>query len=74
VGLTTPGGGPLGRDVAIQVRSTAYGTISLSITIGAAVLLGLLFLRRGVLYLRRRGRGEQDAADPTVFPPRRSPV
>ncbi|MGY1665163.1 DUF6049 family protein [Geodermatophilus sp. SYSU D00696] len=74
-GLTTPGGRPLGEDVAIQVRSTAYGTISLSITIGAAALLGLLFLRRGVRYLRRRGR-EQDAAEPAgaSFPPSRSPV
>jgi hypothetical protein len=75
-GLTTPDGGPLGEDVAIQVRSTAYGTISLSITIGAAVLLGLLFLRRGVLFLRRRGRGEPDPAEPAgaSFPPSRSPV
>jgi hypothetical protein len=76
-GLTTPGGGPLGDDVAIQVKSTAYGTISLSITIGAAVLLGLLFLRRGVLFLRRRGRAEEDPAEAagTSFPPpSRSPV
>ncbi len=75
-GLTTPEGGPLGDDVTIQVRSTAYGTISLGITIGAAVLLGLLFLRRGVRFLRRRGRGEQDPAEPAgaSFPPSRSPV
>ncbi|MGY1727639.1 DUF6049 family protein [Geodermatophilus sp. SYSU D01062] len=74
--LTTPDGGPLGDDVAIQVRSTAYGTISLSITIGAAVLLGLLFLRRGVLFLRRRGRPEEELPDGagTAFPPSRSPV
>jgi hypothetical protein len=75
-GLTTPSGGPLGDEVAIQVRSTAYGTISLSITIGAAALLGLLFLRRGVLFLRRRGRGEADVAPAAgaAFPPSRSPV
>ncbi len=75
-GLTTPSGGPLGDEVAIQVRSTAYGTISLSITIGAAVLLGLLFLRRGVHFLRRRGRGEADVAPAAgaAFPPSRSPV
>ncbi|WP_448641712.1 DUF6049 family protein [Geodermatophilus sp. URMC 63] len=74
-GLTTPGGGRLGETVAIQVRSTAYGTISLSITIGAAVLLGLLFLRRGVLFVlrRRRGAAEEDLpAD--AWPPSRSPV
>ncbi len=75
-GLTTPGGGRLGDDVAIQVRSTAYGTISLSITIGAAALLGLLFLRRGVLFLRRRSRGEEDVspAAGAASPPSRSPV
>ncbi|MGY1778123.1 DUF6049 family protein [Geodermatophilus sp. SYSU D00804] len=74
--LTTPDGGRLGDDVAIQVRSTAYGTISLSITIGAAVLLGLLFLRRGVLFLRRRGRTEEELPDGagTAWPPSRSPV
>jgi hypothetical protein len=74
--LTTPGGGILGDDVAIQVRSTAYGTISLSITIGAAVLLGLLFLRRGVLFLRRRGRTEEELPDDAgaAWPPSRSPV
>ncbi|NEM07640.1 DUF6049 family protein [Geodermatophilus normandii] len=74
--LTTPGGGALGDDVAIQVRSTAYGTISLSITIGAAVLLGLLFLRRGVLFLRRRERAEEELPDGAgaAWPPSRSPV
>lgn len=74
--LTTPGGGALGDDVAIQVRSTAYGTISLSITIGAAVLLGLLFLRRGILFLRRRGRAEEELPDGAgaAWPPSRSPV
>src|SRR6185312_16079716 len=44
--LTTPSGGPLGERVTFQVKSTAYGAISLIITIGAAALLGLLFLRR----------------------------
>ncbi|PRY38566.1 hypothetical protein LY71_12238 [Geodermatophilus tzadiensis] len=74
--LTTPDGGPLGDPVAIQVRSTTYGTISLSITIGAAVLLGLLFLRRGVLFVlrRRRGTAEEEQPAGTVWPPSRSPV
>ncbi len=74
-GLTTPGGGRLGDTVAIQVRSTAYGTISLSITIGAAVLLGLLFLRRGVLFVLRRRRGPAEEDLPAdAWPPSRSPV
>ncbi|MGY1740469.1 MULTISPECIES: DUF6049 family protein [unclassified Blastococcus] len=82
--LTTPDGGALGSPVDLQVTSTAYGVISLAITIGAAALLGLLFLRRGVLFLlrRRAGAGAEDdelqlpapegAAVP--LPPTRSPV
>ena len=54
--LTTPAGGPLGERIDLQVKSTAYGPISLTITIGAAVLLGLLFLRRLVLFVLRRRR------------------
>ncbi|MGY1690121.1 DUF6049 family protein [Geodermatophilus sp. SYSU D01105] len=73
--LTTPDGGPLGEPVELQVKSTAYGSISLLITIGAAALLGLLFLRRLVLFLLRRRRGTpQDAAAPVPLPPTRSPV
>lgn len=79
--LTTPGGGPLGERIALQVQSTEYGPISLLITIGAAALLGLLFLRRLVLFVLRRRRAAtapelaaipEDAA--VVTPPTRSPV
>ncbi|MGY1718189.1 DUF6049 family protein [Blastococcus sp. SYSU DS0552] len=55
--VTTPSGSPLGDPVEMQVKSTAYGPISLSITIGAAALLGLLFLRRLVRFVLRRRRG-----------------
>jgi hypothetical protein len=77
-GLTTPGGEPLGEAVQMQVKSTAYGPITLGITIGAAVLLGLLFLRRAVHWVLRRRRGEA-APEPvldgvTTVPPTRSPV
>jgi hypothetical protein len=77
--LTTPGGQPLGQDVQMQVKSTAYGAITLAITIGAAVLLGLLFLRRAVRFVLARRRGEPAADDPlqdgvTAVPPTRSPV
>jgi hypothetical protein len=76
--LTTPTAGVLGDRVEMQVKSTAYGPISLIITFGAAGLLGLLFLRRLVNFLLRRRRartGElppQDAGTP--LPPTRSPV
>jgi hypothetical protein len=78
--LTTPGGQLLGERVQMQVKSTAYGSISLLITFGAAALLGLLFLRRLVLFLLRRRRA---ATAPAVAqrgdaslsgPPTRSPV
>ncbi|MBB3086247.1 DUF6049 family protein [Geodermatophilus sabuli] len=75
--LTTPDGGPLGDPVELQVKSTAYGSISLIITIGAAALLGLLFLRRLVRFLLRRRRGPEAAAEqpqPQPLPPTRSPV
>ncbi|RBY75917.1 hypothetical protein DQ239_15505 [Blastococcus sp. TF02-09] len=81
--LVTPGGGTLGEQVEMQVRSTAYGPISLIITIGAAALLGLLFLRRLVHFLRRRRARATapDAGGPPLGPdglplptPTRSPV
>jgi hypothetical protein len=80
--LTTPGGAPLGDRISLQVKSTAYGSISLLVTIGAAVLLGLLFLRRLVNFVRRRRRGraaattELGAPEGTTgaHPSNRSPV
>ena len=78
--LTTPGGRPLGERIALQVKSTAYGSVSLLITLGAAVLLGLLFLRRLVNYVLRRRRAaaapERGASEgsPGGLPPHRSPV
>jgi hypothetical protein len=77
--LTTPAGGPLGDEVQMQVKSTAYGSITLGITIGAAALLGLLFLRRAVRFVLRRRRGEPTDGGPlldgvSAVPPTRSPV
>lgn len=77
--LATPSGGSLGAPVQIQVKSTAYGTVTLVITLGAALLLGLLFLRRLIRFLVKRHRGTppgEDPAtvDPQTFPPVRSPV
>ncbi|CCH90949.1 Conserved protein of unknown function [Modestobacter italicus] len=74
--LTTPGGGPLGETVTMQVKSTAYGWITLGITFGAAALLALLFLRRAVRFVlaRRRGEPEDQAPLDAAVPPTRSPV
>ncbi|WP_104526482.1 DUF6049 family protein [Blastococcus atacamensis] len=77
--VTTPAGGPLGQRVDMQVKSTAYGPISLSITIGAASLLGLLFVRRFVNLVRRRRRGAVEGPAEVLppglsAPPTRSPV
>ncbi|WP_138757150.1 DUF6049 family protein [Modestobacter altitudinis] len=74
--LTTPGGGPLGEAVTMQVKSTAYGWITLGITFGAAALLALLFLRRAVRFVLQRRRGEPEDESPldTAVPPTRSPV
>jgi hypothetical protein len=80
--LTTPSGLLLGERVQMQVKSTAYGSISLLITFGAAALLGLLFLRRLVLFLLRRRRAArapavaESAPEGTTRsgPPTRSPV
>ena len=56
-----PGRRPARRPDQLQVKSTAYGSISLIITIGAAALLGLLFLRRLVHFVLRRRRAAADA-------------
>lgn len=79
--VTTPSGRPLGDPVEIQVKSTAYGTITLFITVGAAALLALLFLRRLVHFVIRRRRATTAGADPSAPvapglapPPARSPV
>jgi hypothetical protein len=66
--LTTPAGSPLGDEISMQVKSTAYGSISLIITVGAAALLGLLFLRRLVNFVLRRRRRSADAGPPATAP------
>jgi hypothetical protein len=78
--LTTPSHAPLGDQIALQVKSTAYGKVSLLITIGAASLLALLFLRRLVNFIlrRRRAAGHPHEGGPEgatgALPSNRSPV
>lgn len=59
---TTPGGGPLGDEVTLSVRSTAYGGLALGITgLAFAVLVGAVLFR---LVRRLRARGA--AAEPVA--------
>jgi hypothetical protein len=52
---TTPGGGALGNEITLSVRSTAYGGLALGITgLAFAVLVGAVLLR---LVRRLRARG-----------------
>jgi len=56
--LTTPGGGDLGQETTLRVRSTAYGGLALGITgLAFAVLVGAVLVR-----LVRRLRGRPPAA------------
>jgi len=54
--LGTGSGAPLGEPVRLSVLCTAYGTVALTITIAAFVLLLLLLAFRGVRGLRRRAQ------------------
>jgi uncharacterized protein DUF6049 len=51
--LSTPGGTPLGEPSTLQVRSTAFGTVTVALTAGAGVVLILLVTRRIVRRVRR---------------------
>jgi Family of unknown function (DUF6049) len=51
--LSTPGGTPLGEPITLQVRSTAFGTVTVALTAGAAAVLVALVVRRIVRRVRR---------------------
>jgi hypothetical protein len=53
--LSTPGGTPLGEPSTLQVRSTAFGTVTVALTVGAAAALVLLVVR-GIVRRVRRAR------------------
>ncbi|MGH3825247.1 MAG: DUF6049 family protein [Pseudonocardiaceae bacterium] len=51
--LSTAGGTPLGEPSTLQLRSTAFGRVTVALTVGAGALLLLLVTRRIVRRLRR---------------------
>ncbi|MGH3812342.1 MAG: DUF6049 family protein, partial [Pseudonocardiaceae bacterium] len=55
--LSTPGGTPLGEPSTLQVRSTAFGTVTVALTAGAGAAL-ILLVARGIV---RRVRRAQEA-------------
>lgn len=61
VRLTTPEGVPLGDTVKLEVSSSAYGTITVIITVIAAIALVLLSGRR--IYKRVRARNGEGGGD-----------
>ena len=51
--LTTPSGTPLGEPSTLQLRSTAFGTVTIALTAGAGAVLILLVARRMIRRTRR---------------------
>jgi len=51
--LSTAGGTPLGEPSTLQLRSTAFGRVTVALTAGAGALLVLLVARRIVRRIRR---------------------
>jgi hypothetical protein len=69
--VRTPAGKPLGPPSRLQVRSTAYGTITLWLTGCAGVLLVVLVARRVIR--RVRGEASRNRAGPPTGPPPPAP-
>jgi hypothetical protein len=70
VRLTTPQGTPLGNAARFEATSTAYGTITIVITVTAAVALVLLVARR--IYRRMRSSRRTIRTAPVASPARLS--
>lgn len=58
--LSTAGGTPLGEPSTLQLRSTAFGTVTVALTAGAGALLLLLVTRR-IVHRVRRARLSREA-------------
>ncbi|MGH3793047.1 MAG: DUF6049 family protein, partial [Pseudonocardiaceae bacterium] len=52
--LSTPGGTPLGEPSTLQLRSTAFGRVTVALTAGAGAVLVLLVSRRVMRRARRK--------------------
>jgi hypothetical protein len=59
--LSTPGGTPLGEPSTLQLRSTAFGRVTVALTAGAGALLVLLVARRIVPRVRRKLRRTRES-------------
>ncbi|HEX6402651.1 MAG TPA: DUF6049 family protein [Pseudonocardiaceae bacterium] len=59
--LSTAGGTPLGEPSTLQLRSTAFGRVTVALTAGAGALLVLLVARRVVPRIRRGIRRTREA-------------
>ncbi|MDQ3887342.1 MAG: DUF6049 family protein [Actinomycetota bacterium] len=55
--LTTPGGTPLGQPSTLQLRSTAFGTVTVALTAGAGAVLVLLVVRQVARRIRAARAG-----------------
>ena len=64
VRLTTPEGVPLGDTVKLEVSSSAYGTITVIVTVIAGIALVLLSGRR--IYKRVRARNGENGEAPSI--------
>jgi hypothetical protein len=62
--LSTPGGTPLGEPSTLQLRSTAFGRVTVALTTGAGAALILLVAHRVVRRVRRTRETRAHSAGP----------
>ncbi|MBV9729915.1 MAG: hypothetical protein JO309_11030 [Pseudonocardiales bacterium] len=67
VRLSTPGGTPLGEPSTLQLRSTAFGKVTVALTAGAGAAL-ILLVSRGMVRRVRRTRQARDRSTGPLEP------